>query len=76
MNELIKILELIFVLSCVLCIPLYIAHEYNSEKAIRSFKYKYHYYRKVMIYRNLIIVCFSLSLSILIALIFMIFNKI
>lgn len=76
MNELIKILELIFVLSCVLCIPLYIAHEFNSEKAIRSFKYKYHYYRKVMIYRNLIIVCFSLSLSILVALIFMIFNKI
>lgn len=76
MNELVKILEITFILSCVLCIPLYIAHEHNSAKAIRSLKYKYHYYRKVLIYRNLIIVCFSLSLSILIALIFVIFSKI
>lgn len=69
MNELILIIKLLFISSCALCIPFYFMHECYLKHAHKSRKFKHFYYRKVALYRNLIILCFSFGVANLLALI-------
>lgn len=71
MNELNLILKLLFFSSFILCISFYFMHECYSEmmnKNKRDNRLKNYYYKKFVLYRNLIFVNFSIAILSLILL--------